>query len=218
MEGQTGTINAVESFEQEVVRLREENTRLIEENAELKEKNGALTLEARYDERTGLKNGHAFKEDLKLIFHSKRENAPERREQKQEDNVCVLMIDIDKFKNVNDSYGHGAGDKVLREVGDRLKTSIRDNDVIARYGGDEIIVILTGASEDQAKDKAEKLRMLIENEKFNFNNALIPVTISVGITFGDRDSNPFTLITEADKALYESKENGRNKVTTYSKT
>lgn len=205
------SIKTINSIEEENTMLREANRLLIEQVKDLTEK-------AHFDNLTGLKNRNALDEDINLIFHRKREGAPERREESQEDNVCAIMIDIDHFKNVNDTYGHDAGDKILKAVSERLENSIRSNDVIARYGGEEFCILLVEASEYEALKKAERLRKLIESETFDYKGTPIPITISIGITFGDKNSDPDKLIKEADEALYKSKNNGRNQVTAHSKT
>lgn len=228
-----------ESLEEKLTRLENENKKKDEEIARLEsenkqkdekiemheeahrlmiEQNEKLSQKAYSDPLTGLKNRHSLDESIKLVFRQRKEDGPERREVKkgQEDNVCTIMIDIDHFKKVNDTYGHDAGDEILKGVAQRLEGSIRETDVIARYGGEEFIIMLFEASEFEAQKKAERLRKLIEENPFDFNGQSIPVTISVGVSFGDKNSDPDLLKREADTALYNSKNSGRNIVTVYS--
>jgi diguanylate cyclase (GGDEF)-like protein len=220
MEGGDLPKNQVESSEQKMARLEEENIILKEANRLLLEQVGELTDRAFIDKLTGVKNRQALVEDFKLIFHPKKEGASERRAEGQENNVCVLMLDIDHFKGVNDTYGHQAGDQVLKAVAERLEGSIRDTDVIARYGGEEFIILLNEISEFETAKKAERLRKLIADVEFNVGTddepKMIPLTISIGLTFGSKNSDPDKLIQEADKALYQSKNSGRNQVTIHS--
>lgn len=207
-----------ETLEQEISRLKSENEILREANDQLIKQVESFSEKAYIDELTGLGNRNSLKSDIDLVFNYKPEGIPERRKEGQENNICVIMIDIDYFKKVNDTYGHRAGDEILRKISEKLESSIRSSDLIYRYGGEEILIMLTEASEYEAGKKAERLRKIIENESFDFNGEIIPVTISVGVTFGDKNSDPDKLIEEADKALYASKNSGRNKVTAFSNT
>jgi len=220
-------VGTIETTEETIARFTAENAELKRENKikdekikMLEEANDLLIQQeedanekSHTDRLTGLGNRAALDKYKDLIFHRKREGAPERRKEGQEDNVCAIMIDIDYFKKVNDTYGHIAGDKILKEVSNRLDNSIRSSDVIIRYGGEEILIMLIEASEYEASKKAERLRKAIESEKFDIDGAQIPVTISVGVAFGDKNSDPDKLIKNADKAMYESKNTGRNRVT-----
>lgn len=125
----------------------------------------------------------------------------------------VLFIDVDKFKNFNDTYGHDVGDKVLQMIARTFLSSTRANDLIGRFGGEEFIAILTGVDESSLIDKAERLRMLIENGSVIDNQNVLSVTISIGATMIREDDTVETLIKRADKMLYRSKEEGRNRVT-----
>jgi diguanylate cyclase (GGDEF)-like protein len=122
---------------------------------------------------------------------------------------CIIMADIDRFKRVNDVYGHDAGDQVLINVAKIFKASIRKTDVAARYGGEEFCIALVNTSQQQALDIAQKMRKSVEESEFNG----IQITCSFGITtIEDEEDTPSKLITRADKALYFSKTNGRNQV------
>jgi diguanylate cyclase (GGDEF)-like protein len=129
--------------------------------------------------------------------------------------LSLMMIDIDHFKNVNDTYGHIAGDKVLKQLSSILKESVRDADIAGRLGGEEFGIILPKSSLDKAKQVAERLRKNIEDNTFKFDEANISITISIGIAaYKETNINMDNLIHEADLALYEAKKRGRNCVVT----
>lgn len=127
--------------------------------------------------------------------------------------LVVLMVDVDHFKQVNDLYGHVAGDAALREVTQRLRTSIRPYDALGRYGGEEFIGILPGCSRDNAMDLAERLRRRISSEPVDLGTTRIPITISLGLAMwqaGD-EGDMQALLRAADAALYRAKRGGRNR-------
>jgi diguanylate cyclase (GGDEF)-like protein len=123
---------------------------------------------------------------------------------------CVIMADIDLFKDVNDTHGHSAGDKVLCGVANILQNGLRQDDIAARYGGEEFCMVLAGTTDEIAKSIAEKIRKEVASSRFND----ISVTCSFGISSIRNDAtSPSELIDQADLALYKSKMNGRNQVT-----
>ena len=125
--------------------------------------------------------------------------------------LSLILIDIDYFKKVNDMYGHDIGDNCLVEIANLLSHNLRKEDIIARFGGEEFIVILPNTALDEALSIAEKLRKRIESEKFsNFN---LPLTITLGISVHHKENdNALKMIKRADKALYRGKDKGRNRV------
>ncbi len=128
-------------------------------------------------------------------------------------NFCVILGDVDHFKLFNDTYGHQMGDMVLKEVAMVLRTSIRPSDVVARYGGEEIIILLKGANLKNGLIVAEKLRRNVEEHTVRYGDNNCKVTISLGITcFIHNQDNENTIIKRADDALYRAKEIGRNRV------
>lgn len=130
--------------------------------------------------------------------------------------VGIMMIDIDHFKKINDTYGHQAGDEVIKQVARILKNCVYETDFVARYGGEEFVIIMPRAQRDGSKRKAQYIRQMIENTKFKFGIIELKVTISIGIAYYPDDAiDKNDLIEKADKALYYSKENGRNRVTDY---
>ena len=132
-------------------------------------------------------------------------------------NSSVLMFDIDNFKNINDTYGHHFGDKMLLMVASILSKNSRNSDIPIRYGGEEFVLILNGCSLENAYNVAEKIRKEIERSYLTFNGNKVSITVSIGISLKKSDASLWQSIEEADKALYESKATGKNKVTIYQK-
>jgi two-component system cell cycle response regulator len=128
--------------------------------------------------------------------------------------MSMMILDIDHFKKVNDTYGHDAGDDVLRQVAQRLRRTVRQADLICRLGGEEFVVVMPDTGIEIAKLVAERVRQSVETSLFSIEEGRrsIPVTISVGLAQSDRDRNPDALYKRADRALYRSKNEGRNRV------
>jgi diguanylate cyclase (GGDEF)-like protein len=126
--------------------------------------------------------------------------------------VGVIMLDIDHFKTINDTYGHLIGDKVIIEVASRLQKKIRNYDKIGRYGGDELLLVLPGLGGKDAFNTAERLRKSICDEKIQSEAGALNITISLGVSISDTTSSPSTkkMIEESDLALYIAKARGRN--------
>lgn len=125
----------------------------------------------------------------------------------------LIMLDIDFFKKINDTYGHQCGDYVLKSLASAVSSKIRGTDILARYGGEEFFCLLPETDIDSATHVAETLRMAVENKTYNFQNIPIQITISLGVTAMHPEiESPEALIKKADDALYEAKRTGRNKV------
>ena len=165
----------------------------------------ALRSQAVRDPLTGLHNRRFLEECLdREIKRSKRSSSP----------MAVLMIDIDHFKRFNDAQGHQAGDLLLCELGRAFRTLVRGHDVVCRYGGEEFALVMPDIPPEVALERAEQLRNSAENLKTNYRGqALGPVTISVGLAmFPQHGSTPEALLGIADRALYQAKAHGRNRV------
>ena len=162
-----------------------------------------LQKEAIFDALTGCYNKKQIEILLeKFLSESLRYNVP----------LSIMMLDIDHFKKVNDTYGHLVGDFILKEVANILKSTIRHSDACGRFGGEEFIIILPNTKLIGAMKLAERIRKNIQNHEFIFNNTKIFVTISIGITSASKTDSIFSLIERADEALYEAKNKGRNRV------
>lgn len=162
------------------------------------------------DYLTGLKTRGYFEQQLELEF-----KRAERRRQK----FALLMIDIDHFKQLNDTFGHHVGDQVLRDVTSILMKDMREVDTVARYGGEEFVIILPETTEAGAVYVAQRLRRAVEQTKFfaGSPHAIQHLTISIGIAVYDKDAQfKRDLIEFADAALYAAKRSGRNSVVCYS--
>ena len=133
--------------------------------------------------------------------------------------VSILSIDIDHFKKFNDNHGHDAGDTVLRAFGGCLEKHFREEDVPCRFGGEEFVVLLPGATADDAARRADSLRVEVEALTLRYLDGTLPrITISVGVAeFPRSGDNPETVLKAADDALYRAKDNGRNRVEIYSR-
>ena len=126
--------------------------------------------------------------------------------------VGIIMLDIDNFKTINDTYGHLIGDEIIIEVASRLQKQVRSYDKIGRYGGDELLLVLPGLSRKDAKNIAERLRKSVCAEKIQTDAGVLDTTVSLGVSIFDKASRPSTkkIIEESDHALYMAKERGRN--------
>lgn len=185
-------------------RSREEKERL---EGLVKERTYEIELLSKTDVLTGLWNRRYLEEMLELEF---------KRSRRYNHALAIVVIDLDHFKQVNDTYGHLGGDEVLREVSQRLRKGLRETDFVGRYGGEEIVVILSEASVETALETGEKIRLTIEEEPVKFGDISIPVTASIGISLLRHEHDNYEQIfSEADDALYLSKKNGRNRVTLY---
>jgi two-component system, cell cycle response regulator len=129
--------------------------------------------------------------------------------------VSLMILDIDHFKTVNDTYGHDAGDAVLKQFAQRIKKVVRGADLVCRLGGEEFIVVMPETPLETAAHIAERLRRAIESDEFSLDASgrSAPVTTSIGLAERGHDANAEALLRRADKALYRSKSAGRNRVT-----
>ncbi len=164
---------------------------------------------ATMDALTGLNNRRQFEIRLNQeLANAKRNNI----------SLCCMMLDVDYFKKVNDTYGHSAGDEVLKLVSDVIKSEIREYDIACRFGGEEFFIILPQTNINEACSVAQRLRKVIEESKMEIKDAeteevsRIKVTISVGVCEYESSMTTDLIIQKADKALYEAKTTGRNRV------
>ena len=161
--------------------------------------------EARTDALTSVANRKAFDEKFHLL-HS----TWDRRRK----SYALILVDLDKFKRINDAYGHQAGDLVLKKVGECLKEWVRGSDFVGRYGGDEFAVLLPGAKLEVAMERAETIRKRTaeETSHMGFGSGYVAVSVSIGVAAPIKGDTMETVLERADQALYRSKRLGRNQV------
>lgn len=181
------------SFKSKVRELRDQET--------LEQLNSELRLAADLDPLTGVRNRRAAQEEIGRIC----EDGAQK--------IAFLMLDIDDFKALNDRYGHAIGDDCIRQVARSIADNLRSRDLVSRYGGEEFLVVLTGASRDRAPDAAERIRKSIEQLRFGEPARPIDrtVTVSIGLALRNGDEAPETTIGRADEALYTAKRTGKNR-------
>jgi diguanylate cyclase (GGDEF)-like protein len=183
---------------EEAVRRRTED--LEKEKSELMYAREQMRHFAEHDDLTGLWNHRIVIERLRQEVD---------RSQRQATPLSVILVDLDHFKAVNDTYGHPAGDLVLKEVGAIFQKAVRSYDWVGRYGGEEFLLILPGSNFDGARIRAEQLRTAVQAATIHDGERAIPVTASFGVASG-YPANYEVLIHTADVALYRAKDNGRN--------
>ena len=155
------------------------------------------------DGLTGVYNRAAFDDRLEHEF---------ARSRRQAQPLAFMLWDIDRFKQVNDTYGHPAGDRILQAVAERLAGNVREVDFVARYGGEEFALVLPATERDAAVALAEKLREAIETIGFLYRGEPVSISASCGVVTAGFDDTPETMVHRADQALYRAKRNGRNRV------
>ncbi len=197
----------------EETRSMQRSTQLLHEHLDAKSKEIALLQEelelerkrASTDPLTGLANRRAFTEAL--VRHAESGPAP--------DTLALLMIDIDHFKNVNDTHGHLIGDRVIRFLAEVLKQHTKGSDLAARYGGEEFVVLLPDTGLKGAAVVAEKIRTAMANARLVRSDNKQPlghITVSIGVATCHPGEDPLELVNRADQALYQAKQGGRNRV------
>lgn len=160
------------------------------------------------DPLTGAWNRRSLKEAFKRL---------QARSLRHRETLSVMMLDVDHFKNINDNYGHQAGDEVLRELVANIKTEIRGDDYLARYGGEEFCLLLPATNEEKAKKLAERLRRSYQERPVHWQGKIIAGSISIGVAGSDHIGLNYSSLFEAsDAALYQAKQAGRNRVISFS--
>jgi diguanylate cyclase (GGDEF)-like protein len=180
-------------------------TRIIDLQRELVAAREKLREQATKDFLTRVWNRSSVLDILQReLLRSARERRP----------VSLLMVDLDRFKSINDTFGHSAGDAVLKEFARRMLASMRPYDSLGRYGGEEFLIVLPGCDEDNARAQGERLREALANDPVSFNETPYTVTASFGATTWNPGSSATAemVIGMDDMALYEAKNQGRNRV------
>ncbi|HVF17262.1 MAG TPA: diguanylate cyclase [Steroidobacteraceae bacterium] len=212
--------NRIDSIDRHLQEFRKRDTMLTDamhaRNQQMRARITELETEAK-------RLHHALKDEQRLstidaltkipnrLAYEKRVDDELKRWQRFKQPTCIAVWDVDHFKRVNDTYGHRAGDRVLRTVADCLAARIRSTDFLARYGGEEFVMILPGTKLEDAERVVDEMRAAIANIHFHFRGAPVSITISTGVTAlaaGDSAGGAFD---RADKALYQAKAQGRNR-------
>ncbi len=172
---------------------------------ELRESVNLTMAMAVIDELTGLYNRRYFDRHMSIML---------QKAQSQGRELAVVMLDIDFFKSVNDTFGHSVGDQILKEFSLRLQRNIRGVDLACRYGGEEFVVLMPDTNQGQAHDVAERVRQAVAEKQFGVApNRSVSITVSVGVAMNELDDEtPDTMLKRADVALYRAKNQGRNRV------
>ncbi|WP_022668487.1 GGDEF domain-containing protein [Desulfospira joergensenii] len=190
----------MDAFKSGFVKLKKELDQATRHSRELEKK-------VQQDQLTGAFNRRAY--DRKILEEME-------RFKRYGTVYSLLLIDADRFKNINDRYGHAIGDRCLKEIIKRSLPLIRTNDMLARYGGEEFVVIMPETESEGARVAAEKIRKTIEKIEFLYKNEKVSVTVSIGISQANpEDQNHLQVFERADIAVYKAKENGRNQVVVY---
>ena len=190
-------------------KLIDTHVKLTKQRQALQEAKAQLKEQANRDPLTNMYNRRYFSEIAqKIVAMVKRSKEP----------LSLMMIDIDKFKNINDTYGHHIGDEIIKLLVSRLERIIRESDIAARIGGEEFALILPNTDVDSALKLAQKIRIDMEKASYKHEDKIVTFTVSIGLDEFDhtKDDDVFTTLNRADAALYLAKESGRNRVCSYS--
>jgi len=192
----------------DITSLKKAEEELILVNQKLEEANRQLRILSARDSLSGLYNHRYFCEELEKTF-----NFYKRQKEKEDSkDFALIILDIDDFKNVNDTYGHLMGDFVIKHLAETMLGNIRQSDSCFRYGGDEFAILLLDTDRSKAIQIAEKLRSIVEKTPIISRDTKISITTSMGVASFSDAKTPKGLISKADERLYLSKNAGKNKV------
>jgi diguanylate cyclase (GGDEF)-like protein len=206
---------AIESKRQEdELRFKEADKKIAElqtnvriynnEIVQVTERAKTLEKEVFLDALTGIQNRRAYEMQIRDSL---------RRYHRNGQPFSLILMDVDRFKNINDKYGHSVGDKCLKQLAKLIKNTLRETDFFARYGGEELVAVLQQCSAENAAKVAEKVRARIEKSSFYYHDEQVPVTISLGVTeVRPTDEKSETVFVRVDNAMYQAKSHGRNAV------
>lgn len=201
-DGEISRLRNVE-LEREIAERREAETALARAKAELEETNRELRALSMRDGLTGAYNRRYLDERLAEAFAlALRQSQP----------LCVMICDVDDFKRINDTFSHAVGDDVLRTVAGILRQNVRQSDVVARFGGEEFVVIFPCATAEHAHAAGEKLCRLVMEHPWHAIHPLLAVTLSAGVAAAEGQPNHEKLLSDADRKLYRAKRGGKNRV------
>lgn len=194
--------NREKTFEAHIKELSDRLTSMEQELESAKEQLSKSQAKAMVDSLTKLPNRGAYDAYIEKEY---------QRFLRYGGELSLIVCDVDKFKGINDNYGHQAGDKVLQLISRQVKKGTRQSDLLARYGGEEFVVILPGTNADAALQVAEKIRQEVAKSPFHFKGSRVQITISCGVASFKQGLSHQQVFELADKALYQAKEGGRNR-------
>lgn len=186
--------------------LRRKNRELEELQQKLERSNKKLEYISYHDNLTGLYNRHYFLTTFQHFF---------KDVERQGHDAALMLIDIDYFKQINDKYGHNAGDSALEELGKLLRSTLRSGDIPARWGGEEFTVLMPSTTQEEVLQVANRLQQTIKNQNFA---TIGQMTVSIGVAQYTNGDTIHSWIERTDKALYEAKEHGRNRIRFYNQS
>ncbi|MDQ7049922.1 MAG: diguanylate cyclase [Enterobacterales bacterium] len=192
-----------EQLVQQMDKLSEQLRATEDEASRLKDDLAEQRVRAQTDPLTNLPNRYSYNERLTQEYN---------RWRRYRNSLTLVIADIDLFKQVNDVHGHAFGDKVLKEIASFLSAGVRESDFIARFGGEEFIILLPETSIVDATRAMNKIRLGVSKLEITHQNTLVPVTLSFGLSEFDNDDTTKAVFERADQALYRAKEKGRNRV------
>ncbi len=191
-----------QQLEEQLERLNQRVREMEKEGESLRQRLREKHEQAVRDPLTGLYNRLAYDERIVQEFaRAKRYRQP----------LSLAVLDIDRFKRINDSYGHKAGDKALKIIADRVRNNLRETDFLARYGGEEFVIVMPETCLSDGLVAVEKLRKDVSQSQFHYQGTGVAITVSVGLAEMHENDNPETLFQRADRALYKAKESGRDR-------
>jgi len=193
--------NREKAFEQHINELNDRLSKMESELQSAQEQLSKSQAKAMVDSLTKLPNRGAYDAYIEKEY---------QRYVRYGGNLSLIVCDVDKFKNINDSYGHQAGDKVLQLISRQVKKGTRQTDLLARYGGEEFVVILPNSDSQAALQVAEKIRQEVAKCPFHFKGQRVQITLSCGVASFSEGMSHEEVFERADKALYQAKEKGRN--------
>lgn len=183
--------------------MQNELTKLEQETADYKHRLIEQKYHTHHDSLTQIPNRNAYNERIQTEY---------RRWKRHGSNLCMAVLDVDLFKNINDSYGHAAGDKTLQVIAQNISKCLRSTDFLARWGGEEFVVLFPDTRLQEINKPLETIRRQIERIPFKFKEKKVTITISIGASQFEPNDSIESVFEKADRGLYEAKNSGRNKI------